>query len=329
METVYAKTEPDSSARMHMAYALAKVREDQSFYAPALDFLLEANRIRRSELEFDLTEGERRLGILRDVFTPELMAHAGRTGDPSGAPIFIVGMPRSGTTLTESIIASHHAVKPCGELPVMAQAAEKLKLRTRGQPPLFERIGPDAPFAELARDYLDGARKRVPQIADSERFTDKMPDNFWNVGLIRLAFPNATIIHCRRSAADTCLSIFKTAFGNDGHGYAYDLEELGAYYNLYRAAMRHWEEVLPDGLKAIEYERLVADPGVEFRRLIDMCGLDWDDDCLSFHSSKRVVQTASFYQVRRPIYTSSVNLAERYGDGLKPLLDVLDRKGAA
>ncbi len=330
MQAAYERTAPNSVPRKQMAFALGKAKEDQEDYDAALAYFVEANHVCHAGLSYDETKGRRRLKALRAIFKSDRMRALEAGGDPSPAPIFIVGMPRSGTTLVESILGAHHAVEPCGELDILSWEAEKMGLRDRDQPPLFKDFGAETSFAALARAYLAGVREQVPAVTGAMRFADKMPDNFWNIGLIRLAFPNATIIHCRRDPADTCLSIFKTDFNSEGHRYAYDLAELGAYYALYCDAMRHWEKVLPAGtIKTVDYERLVLEPETEIRRLVGLCGLDWDDDCLSFHTKKRVVQTASVFQVRRAIYTSSVDLAGRYGTGLRPLLDALEPKRAA
>ena len=328
MQAAYGRTGPDSSERMRMSFALAKACEDREAFRQAFSYLVEANRLRHESVRFDVAEGRRRLQVLRDVFTPGLMAGAAPSKTDGPAPIFILGMPRSGTTLVESILGSHHVVTAGGELNDLPREALRLGFCDRAQPPLFRRLDASAPYETLAKAYLAGVRRAMPTLADTAWFTDKMPDNFWNIGLIRLAFPDARIVHCRRAPADTCLSLYKTDFNSDGHRYAYDLDELGAYYNLYRGAMQHWEAVLPPGsIITVDYETLVADQEAETRRLIAACGLDWDDRCLSFYDTARVVHTASFYQVRRPIYASSVNLAERYGDGLKPLLDALEGAG--
>ena len=320
MVGAYARARPDSPARMRMAFTLAKAKEDQADYQQAFAYLSEAHAIRRTQLHFDLDEARRRVERLRAVFTPDLMRARREEVSGGAAPIFIVGMPRSGTTLIESILAAHGQVQACGETDSLIRAAVRFRLRDAGQPPLFAPIGAGAQIRSMARAYLDRVRVEVPEMAAAPRFTDKMPDNFWNVGLIRLAFPEATIIHCRRDPADTCLSLFKSDFNNTGHRYAHDLTELGAYYNLYRDTMRHWDEILPAGsVKTVDYEQLVADPETETRRLVEMCGLDWDDKCRAFHKTGRAVYTASLYQVRRPIYASSVNLADRYGTALAPL----------
>jgi len=326
MASAYGRTQPDSTQRMLMAFSLAKAKEDQSDFVRAFAYLKEANLIRGKGRQFDVREALRRLAILRDVFAPELMQRNVPAALTRDKPIFIVGMPRSGTTLVESILGAHHAVLPCGEMQVMSEQAMRLGLCERGQPPLFRPLSPDTRFDALARAYLDGVSAIRPEVEANAHFADKMPDNFWNIGLIRLAFPGATIVHCRRAAADTCLSIYKTDFNSDWHRYAHDLSHLGAYYAIYRATMKHWDDVLPQGsIKTIDYEDLVADPETGTRRLIEMCDLDWDDNCLSFHAARRVVHTASVFQVRRPVYGSSVGLASAYGEDLKPLFDALER----
>ena len=230
-------------------------------------------------------------------------------------------MPRSGTTLVEQILASHPKVHRAGELNYLhrvvtsrftkiddARFAESLNQASTGD------------FSGAGGEYIRMIRER----ADSAGFiTDKMPLNFHLIGMIKLMLPNAKIIHCCRDPLDTCLSIFKNYFSFDGHYYAYDLDEIGRYYNLYRDLMRHWRHVLPGFIYDIQYENLVAEQEKQSRALLAYCGLEWDDACLEFHKTDRPVQTASSAQVRRPIYKDSVQSWKRYENQLAPLRDVL------
>jgi hypothetical protein len=243
-------------------------------------------------------------------------------GDPSRVPIFVLGMPRSGTTLTEQIIASHPEVYGAGELHDLLKVAHRNitgttapivfpdNLRSLDQPTL----------AAWGAEYVAGLQQRAP---DARRITNKMPANFFAVGLVHLMLPNAKIIHVNRNPVDTCLSCFTRLF-NHKQEHTYDLAELGQYYVHYARLMEHWRKVLPAGaFLDVNYEDIVADQESQARRLIEYCGLEWNDACLDFHNTKRSIRTASLTQVRQPIYTTSVERWRHYEKFLEPLLDAL------
>ena len=248
---------------------------------------------------------------------PAILAAAGR-GHPTRVPIFVLGMPRSGSTLVEQILASHPLVLPGGERKDFGKAMRDTWSRERGT---FTRtmVDPQA-LHRLARLYLDAL---PPLPLGKTRITDKMPGNFRIAGLIHVAMPNAKIIHTRRDPIDTCLSCFSKLFGDDLN-WSYDLAELGRHYRLYQEMMEHWEDVLPQGaILHVQYEDVVNDLEGQARRLLDFCELDWDDACLSFHETKRAVRTASVAQVRQPIYRRSVGKWRPDDDVLRPLLEGL------
>ncbi len=321
LRVAYERAEPGGLHRMHLAFALGKIGEDQKAYQTAFDYVLEANAIRRANYAYDSTQEQVKADRIREIFTPALFEKHKETGDPDDAPIFILGMPRSGTSLVEQILASHPQVHGAGELRFLAEP-----MRANGMigdnglmaPQIADM--PSEHFGQLGTDYLEKLHKLAPE---ARFITDKMPTNFWRIGLIKLMLPNAKIIHCRRSAADNCLSIFKNYFAGNGLRYAYDLRELGNYHNVYRTLMGHWHQVLPGAIHDVDYEKLVADQEGETRALLAHCGLDWDPAVLDFHKNERQVKTASFSQVRQPIYKTSVKLADRYGEALNPLLEVL------
>ena len=266
----------------------------------------------------NLTYNERQtLGLMeriRRVFTPALMASRVGSGDPSPVPVFIVGMPRSGTTLAEQILASH---------PQLFGAGERKDLQNAVGPAFPGRVPAmtDNALSSLGANYVAGLAALAPGAA---RITDKMPTNFIFLGLIRLILPNARIIHMRRDPIDTCLSCFTTTFKADNVPYSYDLAELGRFYRAYAALIAHWRNVLgPDGFLEVDYEELVADVEGQARRIIDYCGLAWNDACCAFYETKREVRTASAVQVRQPIYRSSVGRWRPSESALKPLLDAL------
>ncbi|WP_295887184.1 tetratricopeptide repeat-containing sulfotransferase family protein [uncultured Thiohalocapsa sp.] len=274
---------------------------------------------------YDPAEYAAHIDRLMVTFTPEFFARTRGHGDPSGAPVFIVGMPRSGTTLTETILASHPRVFGAGERSFAGRAFAALP-RVLGRPdtaPLdcLDGLTPQA-TRQLAGWHLEQlyTLTRKAGLADDAvlRIADKMPDNYSQLGWIVTAFPNARIIHCRRDVRDVAVSCWMTQFKEIR--WAFDLEHLAERIIQYRRIMDHWRRVLPVPMLEIDYEETVADQAGQTRRLLDFIGLDWDDACLRFHETERLVRTASVTQVRQPVYTRSVARWRRYEDMLAPLL---------
>ena len=234
------------------------------------------------------------------VFDHKLFNRFQNKGHPSETPIFIVGMPRSGTTLVEQILASRPRVHGGGELTLLRDITNTIPERIASKKEMPDCIADMSSngWRELAKQYVSSVQKLSDR---AHRITDKMPANFWRLGLIHLMFPNAKIIHCRRNPIDTCLSCFTTHFAT-GQNFSYDMVELGEYYIQYDILMKHWRTVLQGKIIEVNYEDIINNLSVEIQKLLDHCGLDWDDRCLKFHSASRAVKTASFAQVRRPIY---------------------------
>ena len=232
-------------------------------------------------------------------------------------PVFVVGMPRSGTTLTEQILASHHAIAGLGELPDMRMIARKLDYGSPNPESFTSKVAAlgKREVAELAQEYLK-AYARAPEGA--ARMVDKSPHNFEMLGLIALLFPGAHIIHCRRAPMDNCVAVYLQNF-NESHGYNGDLATLGVYYREYLGLMQHWREALHFQMLEADYEATVASLEPSARALVAHVGLDWDENCLRFHESERQVRTPSRWQVRQPIYGSSVDRWKRYEKYLGPL----------
>ena len=244
-------------------------------------------------------------------------------GAPDATPIFIVGMPRSGTTLAEQVLASHPEVFGAGELPFIERVCTALPRRSPGAdgyPECLEQA-PDAVIADLAQTYLKHATSHA---GEARIVTDKAPLNFRHLGLIALLFPKARIVHCRRDPLDTCLSCF---FQNFTHGqeYSFDLEELGRFYGDYRWMMERWTDILPMPVFDLVYEDLVSDLEGVGRRLLEFCGVDWHPDCARFFETERPVLTASRVQVRRPVYTTSIGKWRNYEQHLGPLIEALGK----
>lgn len=311
---------------MRLRFALGKALADVGRHEEAFSHLLAGNALKRQQTDYDEAVFLGTFSRIRSVFTAELMAEKAGSGDASPVPVFIVGMPRSGTTLVEQILASHPHVFGAGEIGDLADTVRRLitpQTASAGFPEGVRDLSP-AQLRELGASY---AERLVALSPAALRVTDKLPGNYSFAGLIALALPNSRIIHTRRDAADTCFSCFSILFGGE-QPQTYDLGELGRFYRAYEELMGHWRKVLPAGLMLeVQYEDVVADLEREARRIVAFCGLDWDDACLAFHKTPRLVWTASVNQVRQPIYHSSIGRWRPYKDGLGPLLAELGASG--
>jgi tetratricopeptide (TPR) repeat protein len=307
-------------------FALAKELEDLGEYAESFKALRRGNDAKRSVLSYDVRDDVRAMHNVMAHYTADALSGIGN-GDESRGPIFVVGMPRTGTTLVERMLGSHSAVTSVGEamdFPTeMAALAKRTYAQSGSTDPDLLKASLAMDFAELGRSYLravqDAAHGRVHTI-------DKLPFNFRYCGLIHKALPNATILHVTRNPMDTCMAVFKTVFINAYH-FSYRLDELAEYYVAYRRTMDHWHAVMPGVIHDVSYEHLVADPAAWSRRLIRWCGLPWEDAVLDFHRSTKPSTTASAAQVRRPVYRSSVQKWRNYADELQPVLERLARAG--
>ncbi|WP_136622332.1 MULTISPECIES: tetratricopeptide repeat-containing sulfotransferase family protein [Mesorhizobium] len=308
---------PDGTHKLH--HAAGKVLNDLKRYGEAFDHFNRAKRA--SGYTFDIDLYRRWIDSLIETFTPDFMAAKVGYGDPSEVPVFVVGMPRSGTTLTEQICASHPDVHGAGELKKLRRVANAIELTKSSAGSLDQAMASITKGLSetLAEEHLTYLRERAPAAL---RIVDKMPHNFELIGLIALLFPNARFIHCRRDAIDNCVSCFVQNF-SEGHGYNTDLKTLGLYYREYDRLMRHWNEVFPGLIFENQYETLVEDQEAQSRRLIDYLGLPWDDACLRFFDRDGSVNTPSRWQVRQPIYKSSVKRWKNYENEIQPLIDAL------
>jgi tetratricopeptide (TPR) repeat protein len=305
--------------QIELHFALSKAYADTGRPEDEFKRLLAGNKIKRSCIEYDEAAV---LGVIdrtQQVFTPEFIRAARGIGESSPKPIFIVGMPRSGTTLVEQILASHPQVHGAGELKLLDRAVADIHSAIH-EAPAYPELAlhlSDEHFRKLGSHYLAGIQQLAPV---ASHVTNKMPANFVFTGLIHLALPNATIIHTVRDPVDTCISCFSKLF-TEGNLQTYDLAELGRYYRNYQALMAHWHRVLPLGrIIDVKYEDTVADLEGVARRIVAHCGLPWNQNCLDFHRTERVVRTSSATQVRRPIYASSIGRGHAYGSLLEPLL---------
>jgi tetratricopeptide (TPR) repeat protein len=312
--------------QISLEFALGKAKLDSGAAEEAFTHLHRGNRLERSTFSYDSAATQRWIAGMAESFTPERMRHASGAGYPSEAPVFIVGMPRSGTTLVEQILASHPDIYGAGELMLL----EDIVARVSGRKDAMLPSGDPRWLSRLSRDklYRSGSEYAAQACILSSgwrRVVDKMPTNFLYAGFIHAILPNARIIHCRRDPVDTCFSCYTKLFSEVR--FSFDLRELGLYYRCYESLLAHWRELLPpQSFIEVQYEDVVEDVAGQTRRLIEFCGLPWDPACLAFHENRRPVRTASVTQVRQPIYRSSVGRWKPYARYLGPLLEALDVK---
>lgn len=319
MESLFSKKGISDGETIDLGFALGKAYEDLKVYDKSIEFLIEAARLKRDSYDFSISESQAQFDKIKAMFSLEFFSDHVDSGDPDPTPIFILGMPRSGTSLVEQILASHPDVFGAGELRDLRSLVESIITTDNNDLPALvpeELLRLDAAaFADLGNQYVAKIRRFS---ADARFITDKMPHNFLYIGFIRTILPNARVIHCTRDPMDNCLSIFKNNLGK-GHPYANNMSELGQYYRMYLDLMDYWRESLPGFVYDQSYEELVDSAEEQVRKLLQHCGLEWNDACLDFHKTQRKVQTASNAQVRRPIYKDSVQLSTRYGKHLEPL----------
>ncbi len=317
--------------RARLGFALGKVYHDLKEYDKAFEYYADGNKNRGKKYLMHGNSVGNYIKRVQQIFTKDIYQQFEGQGYRSEKPIFLVGMPRSGTTLTEQIISSHPDVFGAGELRVMQNAVidpdntEDIAARATKDididQDLIESLSEEK-LKKIGKAYVDYLDKIAPK---AKRVTDKMPFNFYRIGLIKLALPDAKIIYCRRNPMDIGLSVYRQNFMEDFF-WAYDLKRIGQTLQSFDQIMNYWLDMLGDDILISDYESLVANPEEESRRLIDFCELEWDDACLTPHKTKRNIQTASFAQVRAPINTKSVEGWRKYEKGLKPLADMLDVK---
>ena len=327
MEALAAKSEGLSKVdRMQIDFALGKAYADLQDYPRSFRHLHAGNAAKRATIAYDETAAFALFDDIERIFAPDMIKAKAGSGDPSPVPIFVVGMPRSGTTLIEQIIASHPMVHGAGELPTFNEVILTVRGTDGGTipyPAFVAALDRDA-LRQIGRDYVARLSEFARQQASTtvQRVTDKMPSNYYFLGLIHLALPHAKIIHTIRDPVDTCVSCFSKLFSAE-QNHTYELAELGRYYARYQRLMKHWRRVLPGSFLDVRYEDVVADLEGAARRIIAYCGLPWDDRCLSFHRTERPIRTASATQVRKPIYNSAVGRWRVYENQLEPLLSAL------
>ncbi len=307
---------------VHFRFALGKAMEDKKDYEKAWHYYHTGNQRQRMLVEYEPLELEKRFTAIKSVFNEALLQERAGAGYDAPDAIFIVGLPRSGSTLIEQILASHSQVEGTSELPVLGRIAESIgHYRTDGvrYPEAAAELR-DKDFRGYGKQYIDDSRRH--RITDKPLFTDKLPNNFPSMGLAHLIMPNATIINARRHPFDSCLGGYKQLFGA-GQNFTYDMLDLAHYYQQYDAMIKHWHAVMPGKVLDVHYEETVTDLEGQVRRILEHCGLPFEESCLRFHETERAVKTASSEQVRQPIYTGALGKWRRYEEHLELWQDQL------
>jgi predicted Zn-dependent protease len=324
MQAALARSDISDEDRFHLQFALGKALEDAALYAESFDSYLQANALRRAGADYNADEITDHVRRSMALFSREFFAARQGMGSDAPDPIFIVGLPRAGSTLIEQILASHSAIEGTMELPDMASIARRIGGKKRKSdvstyPEMLCDLKAED-FAVLGEEYL--ARTQIQRRLGRPFFIDKMPNNFAHVGLIHLVLPNARIVDARRHPLGCCFSAFKQHFAR-GQNFTYNLTDLGRYYSDYVTLMAHFDRVLPGRVHRVIYEQLVADPEGEVRRLLSHCGVAFEDSCLRYYETDRAVRTASSEQVRMPIFKDAVDQWRHFEPWLEPLKTAL------
>lgn len=311
----------DEDDLLHLHFALGKAFEDRADFARSYEHYAQANSIRRGQLDYDPQDVSAKVARMRSALTPDLFAARRGAGCQASDPIFILGMPRAGSTLLEQILASHPLVEGTMELPDIDLMSQRLAAkRGDGYPEILSELSADA-LQALGEEYLE--RTRVQRRLGRPFFIDKMPNNWLHAGFILLILPNAKIIDARRHPMACCFSAWKQHFAR-GQNYSFGLPEVGRYYTDYVKLMAHLDTVLPGRVQRVIHERLVDDPDTEIRRLLERLGLPFDQACIEFYKNDRAVRTPSSEQVRRPISKEGVDQWRNYHEWLEPLVAELE-----
>ena len=320
MRAQLARTDLADEDRLHLQFAVGKALEDGGDYADSFQHYADGNALRRTQLHYSADDTHARVQHIRERYTADFFASRAGMGSSARDPIFIVGLPRSGSTLIEQILSSHSQVEGTMELPEITSITRVLRAQGDGDSAMpyhdvLATLDGDA-LRELGERYL--AHTRIQRKSDAPLFIDKMPNNFMHAGLIHLMLPNATIIDARRHPMACCFSGFKQHFAR-GQSFSYSLDDMARYYRDYVALMAHFDSVLPGRIHRVVYERMVDDTEAEVRRLLDHCGLPFEASCLRFFENARPVRTASSEQVRQPIYREGVDHWQHFAPWLVPL----------
>ncbi|MBT0586907.1 tetratricopeptide repeat-containing sulfotransferase family protein [Alteromonas oceanisediminis] len=311
-----AETEIDD--KIHMHFALGKAFEDSQLFEQSFTHYAQGNQLKQSQLQYDPRFIEEQVTAQMTAMTAEVFEHHNSAGHPAQDPIFIVGLPRAGSTLLEQILASHSMVDGTMELHNILALVSRLRGQKVAYPALLKSLDPDY-LARFGQQYLDETKVYR---SGAPLFIDKMPNNFVHIGLIKLILPNAKIIDARRDPMACCFSGFKQLFG-EGQEFTYSLTNIGRYYRAYTRLMAHWDNVLPGAVLRVQHEDVIDDLEGQVKRILAYCNLPFEPQCLSFHQTRRVIKTPSSEQVRQPIYRSGLKQWENFSQYLDELTDVL------
>ncbi len=319
MKSAFANTSIDRTDRMGLGFALAKAMEDCGETGKVFRYLDEANRLMRELHPYDIETRVKEVRRVTEFFAGIEPEQATGSKRSEFAPVFVTGLPRSGTTLVEQVLSSHSAMRGVGELGYFSQEAAKLTIFSKSRSS-FAQIG-DRDLGLLGKTYQARIQSEFPGGA---RIVDKSIQTFLFLGLARLTLPGSRIVLVKRDPRDNLFSMYKNRFPEGTHLYSYDFNDLALYFRLYREIVEFWRKSMPGSFFEIEYEDLVTEPESGTRALLAACDLEWEDSCLQFYRNRRTVKTLSLYQVRQPIYLSSMGAWKRYRTELKPLFDQLD-----
>ena len=307
--------------KIYLYFTMGKMFEKINNYSKAIYYYNLGNKLKRKHIDYSINYDEKRFNALKKTIDKFGTNKKKNIGHKSARPIFIVGMPRSGTTLIEQIVSSHSKVFGGGELLLFTDVFQK-ELNLKKNKDFLEILKnlTEKNFFDLGKKYVD----EIEKISKENMYlTNKLPKNFINIGLIKLSLPNARIIHCERNPLDTCFSCYKTFF-TEGNHYCYSLEELGSFYILYKKQMNYYKKVFNQQILNIKYEDVVADTEKETKKILNYLELGFEENCLEFYKNKRNIRTASLVQARKPIFKSSINSWLNYKDFLKPLTNKLN-----
>jgi tetratricopeptide (TPR) repeat protein len=308
--------------KIELHFGLGKAYEDIKNYKKSFENYKLGNKIKRDAIKYQINDDVKLFENIKNSFSSIDFQNLDNVGNKSNKMIFILGMPRSGTTLVEQIIANHKSVYGAGELRDLTQIIrENFLLNNKIKFPEKFNIKDQKLFSNMGTKYLENLDRYN---TNKNYITDKAPLNFKWIGLIKLILPKSKIIHCTRDPKDICLSLFKNFFEGELN-FSYNLEEAAKYYKLYQNLMEYWKQLLPDFIYNISYEKLVENQEFESKKLLDFCNLNWDKNCLTFYKNKRGIVTASFAQARKPIYKNSVKSWQNYKNELLPMFKILEK----
>jgi tetratricopeptide (TPR) repeat protein len=320
MQALFDQPGTSDSEQTLLAYGIGEAHHKLENYDKAFESFAIGHRLKKKTTSFSLADKIRFTDLSIEVFNPDFFDEHRNSGCEDKTPIFILGMPRSGTSLTEQILASQSTVFGAGEQIYLPGLAKESALVAANPYPKSMATLPHEKFRDFGEAYIKKLRSHSGQAA---RISDTTPMNFLYIGLIAAALPNARIIHCLRDPTDTCLSIFMHPLSTP-HSYAHELDDLGAFYKLYQRLMVHWHSVLPGRIHDVTYEKLVTDSEAEIRALLNYCELPFEKACLNFHETERTIRTPSAGQVRQPIHSNSIRRWKHYEKHLDPLITLFE-----